>query len=90
MVGRIAQRLRRLEVARRAERERRAESGSASRLVVRGLLRMQRERRLAAMSPEERAAWEAAQAAETPEVRHERLLRVAASIREFNARHAIA
>ncbi len=79
--------LRRLEEA-AAERAERAAMHGDSRERVLEQIRLIRERRLAAMSEEERAAHEAAEAALTPEQRRERIERVQRLIDERYGREA--
>ncbi len=66
----------------------RAEHTSDSRERVLEEIRLIRERRLAAMTDEERAAWEAEQAALTPEQRQERVERVKRLIERRYGREA--
>ncbi len=72
--ARLAQRLRHLERLAADRREALAANDSRERVLEQ--IRLIRERRLAAMSEEERAAHEAAEAALTPEQRRERIERV--------------
>ncbi|MDP9373625.1 MAG: hypothetical protein M3Q65_14470 [Chloroflexota bacterium] len=73
--------LQRLEEAAAERAERAAMNGDARERVLEKI-RLIRERRLAAMTPEERAAWEAEQATVTLEERRERIERVKRLIAE--------
>lgn len=89
MSGRFNQRLRRLEAARQAARARRRGDGGASRAVVMTQLAHIRARRSAMLTPEQRAAWEAHQAAMTSDDHAPRLAAVVASLRAYQQRMGI-